>query len=116
MRFPQVFERNHTFFRWAYTAGSRPFRRSLGSVSATSNGGERGTAMRLDKKSIDRLLKLNDDQFRAVIGKLLTEYGVDVSRVPLASMDMGALRALLQMAGEEDISRLLTSLGGSRPS
>ena len=72
--------------------------------------------MRLDKKSIDRLLKLNDDQFRAVIGKLLTEYGVDVSRVPLASMDMGALRALLQMAGEEDISRLLTSLGGSRPS
>ena len=71
--------------------------------------------MQLDKKSIDRLLKLNDDQLRTVIGKLLTEYGVDVSRVPLAAMDMSALRAVLQMAGTEDISRLLGSLGGGQP-
>jgi hypothetical protein len=70
--------------------------------------------MQLDKKSLDRLLKLNDDQFRAVIGKLLTEYGVDVSRVPLATMDLSALRALLQMAGEEDVARLLQSLGGGQ--
>ena len=70
--------------------------------------------MQLDKKSIDRLLKLNDDQLRAVIGKLLSEYGVDVSRVPLATMDLSALRAVLQMAGEEDISRLLQSLGGGQ--
>ena len=68
--------------------------------------------MQLDKKSIDRLLKLNDHQLRAVIGKLLTEYGVDVSRVPLDSMDMSALRAVLQMASGDDIARLLGSLGG----
>ncbi len=68
--------------------------------------------MQLDRKSIDRLLKLNDDQMRAVIGKLLTEYGIDVSRVPLASMDMSALRAVLQLAGEEDVARLLQSMGG----
>ncbi|MBQ3507197.1 MAG: hypothetical protein IJA91_01500 [Clostridia bacterium] len=70
--------------------------------------------MQLDKKSIDRLLKLNDDQFRAVLGKLLAEYGVDVSRVPLATMDLSALRAVLQMASEEDISRLLQAFGGSK--
>lgn len=70
--------------------------------------------MQLDKKSIDRLLKLNDDQFRLVIGKMLTEYGVDVSRVPLANMDLSALRAVLQMASEEDISRLIQALGGSQ--
>ena len=68
--------------------------------------------MQLDRKSIDRLLKLNDDQMRAVIGKLLTEYGIDVSRVPIASMDMSALRAVLQLAGEEDVARLLQSMGG----
>ena len=68
--------------------------------------------MQLDKKSLDRLTRLNDDQLRAVIGKLLTEYGVDVSRVPLATMDMSALRAVLQMAGTEDIARLMGSLGG----
>ena len=49
-----------------------------------------------------------------MIGKLLTEYGVDVSRVPLATMDLSALRALLQMAGEEDVARLLQSLGGGQ--
>ena len=68
--------------------------------------------MQLDKKSLDRLTRLNDDQLRAVIGKLLTEYGVDVSRVPLSTMDMSALRAVFQMAGAEDISRLLGSMGG----
>lgn len=70
--------------------------------------------MQLDKKSMDRLLKLNDDQLRMVIGKLLTEYGVDTSRVPLATMDLSALRAVLQMASEEDISRLLQAFGGSQ--
>ena len=50
---------------------------------------------------------LNDDQLRMVLGRLLAEYGVDVSRVPLASMDMGALRALLQAATDEDIARFM---------
>jgi hypothetical protein len=68
--------------------------------------------MQLDQKSMERLLKLSDDQMRTVIGKLLTEYGVDVSRVPLATMDMSALRAVLRLAGEEDIARLLQSMGG----
>ena len=68
--------------------------------------------MQLDKKKVDRLLRLNDDQLRSVIGKLLAEYGVDVSRVPLETMDMSALRAILQMAGTEDVSRLLAMLGG----
>ena len=70
--------------------------------------------MQLDKKSLDRLLRLNDDQLRSVLGKLLTEYGVDVSRVPLAQMDMTALRGVLSMANEEDISRILQSLGGAQ--
>lgn len=68
--------------------------------------------MQLDKKSLDRLLKLNDDQLRGVLGKLLSEYGVDVSRVPLAQMDMTALRAVLSAATDEDITRFVQMLGG----
>ena len=66
--------------------------------------------MQLDKKSLDRLLKLNDDQLRGVLGKLLSEYGVDVSRVPLQQMDMTALRAVLSAATDEDITRFLQML------
>ena len=69
--------------------------------------------MQLDRKSLDRLLRLNDEQLRGVLGKLLAEYGVDVSRVPLAQMDMTALRAVLAAVTEEDIARLLQSLGGT---
>lgn len=69
--------------------------------------------MQLDKKSLDRLLRLNDDQLRGVLGKLLVEYGVDVSRVPLAQMDMTALRGVLAAATEEDISRFLQMMGGT---
>ena len=69
--------------------------------------------MQLDRKSLDRLLKLNDDQLRSVLGKLLTEYGVDVSRVPLGQMDMTALRAVLAAATDVDVTRFLQSFGGS---
>ncbi len=69
--------------------------------------------MQLDKKSLDRLLRLNDDQLRGVLGKLLAEYGVDVSRVPLASLDIGALRSILQAATDEDIARFLHMFGGT---
>ncbi len=67
--------------------------------------------MQLDKKNLDRLLRLNDEQLRGVLGKLLAEYGVDVSRVPLAQMDMGALRAVLQTATDEDIARFTQMFG-----
>ena len=63
--------------------------------------------MQLDKKSLERLLKLNDDQLRGVLGKLLAEYGVDVSRVPLAQMDMTALRAVLGAATDRDLANFL---------
>ncbi len=69
--------------------------------------------MQLDRKSLDRLLRLNDEQLRAVLGKLLAEYGVDVRRVPLANMDMGALRGVLQAATDEDIGRFLNLFGGA---
>lgn len=71
--------------------------------------------MQLDKKSLDRLLKLNDDQLRGVLGKLLVEYGVDISRVPLAQMDMTALRAILQAATDEDIHRFMQMFTGGNP-
>ncbi len=74
--------------------------------------------MQLDRNSLDRLLRLNDDQLRAVLGKLLEEYGVDARRVPLASLDMTALRGVLQSATNEDIGRFLQMFGGmgGRPS
>ncbi len=69
--------------------------------------------MQLDRKSLDRLLHLSDDQLRAVLGKLLTEYGVDAARIPLASLDMGSLRRVLESATDEDITRFMQMFAGN---
>ncbi len=68
--------------------------------------------MPLDKKQLDRLLSLDDDRLRVLLGKLLASYGVDVSRIPLDTLDIGALRALLQNATDEDIERFLQMFQG----
>ena len=112
MRFASFFQEITLFFGGAYTDSSRPSRQP-------ESGGRailwrrKGYCMQLDKKSLDRLLKLNDDQLRGVLGKLLAEYGVDVSRVPLGQMDMTALRAVLSAATEEDVARFLQMMGGT---
>ena len=68
--------------------------------------------MQLDKKSLERLLALSDDQLRAVLRGLLKEYGVDPSTVPLEQFDMSKLRVALSGATDEDIKRFMTMLSG----
>lgn len=68
--------------------------------------------MKLDKKSLEKLLALNDDQLRKVLAGLLSEYGIDPSSIPLAQFDMGKLRVALENATDEDIKRLTAMLSG----
>ncbi len=58
------------------------------------------------------MLRLNDDQLREVLKRLLASYGVDVSRVPIDQLDISALRGLLQNAADEDIDRFLQLFKG----
>lgn len=69
--------------------------------------------MQLDKKTLDRLLNLSDDQLRLLLGRLLSEYGVDPSVVPLERMDIGKLREVLRGATDEDIGRFMQVLGAT---
>lgn len=69
--------------------------------------------MQLDKKTLDRLLKLNDDQLRLLLARLLAEYGVDPAVVPLAGMDVSKLREVLSSATDEDIGRFMQLLGAA---
>lgn len=69
--------------------------------------------MQLDKKTLDRLLKLNDDQLRLLLSRLLAEYGVDPAVVPLAGMDVSKLREVLSSATDEDIGRFMQLLGAA---
>lgn len=69
--------------------------------------------MTFDKKSLDRLLSLDDEMLRSVLTRLLAEYGVDPSAVPLRNMDMGRLRDALRGATDEDIARFMQLMQAS---
>ena len=66
--------------------------------------------MQLDRKGLDKLLALDDNQLRRVLRGLLTQYGIDPSAIPLDQFDIGKLRAILQTATDEDIARFLSAM------
>ncbi len=62
--------------------------------------------MKLDRKTLNRLLAMNDVQLRAVIDKLATEYNVDLSAFAVKEGDMQSLRRAIANATDEDLVRL----------
>ena len=62
--------------------------------------------MKLDRKTLDRLLAMNDAQLRAVIDKLAIEYNVDLSSFAVKQGDMQSLRRAIANATDEDLVRL----------
>jgi hypothetical protein len=62
--------------------------------------------MQLDRKSLNRLLSLNDRQLQAIIEKLATEYGLDLSRFQVRPGDMDSLRNAIKNASDSDLLEL----------
>ena len=66
--------------------------------------------MQLDRKMLDRLLALNDRQLQAVIDKLVSEYGLDLSGFQVRPGDMESLRRAIRNAGDEELLSLTRQL------
>ena len=62
--------------------------------------------MQLDRKSLSRLLSLNDRQLQAIIKKLASEYGLDLSRFQIRPGDMDGLRNAIKNASDSDLLEL----------
>ena len=69
--------------------------------------------MNFDKSSLSQLLKLNDDEFRKVIKEVAHEAGVD-NQIEISAHDISKIRALLSIASEDDINRLIKQFGGKK--
>lgn len=69
--------------------------------------------MNFDKSSLSQLLKLNDDEFRKVIKEIAHEAGVD-NQIEISTHDISKIRALLSIASEDDINRLIKQFGGKK--
>ena len=62
--------------------------------------------MQIDRRSIERLLTLNDKQLSLVISKLLAESGIDPAAFNVDPKDISSVRRVLGGASEEDLRRV----------
>lgn len=72
--------------------------------------------MMLDKRSVDLLLHLGDDQLIAVIKKLAADAGVDISSLNISHEQIATIRQALSVATDDDLKRaseLLRNFKGS---
>lgn len=72
--------------------------------------------MMLDKRSVDMLLRLNDDQLIAVIRRLASDAGVDVSSLNISHAQIQSIRQALSVATDDDLKRASEIIGGLRGS
>lgn len=67
--------------------------------------------MQLDRKTINKLLALNDDQLRTFIRNLAERQGLDLSAFALSVNDIAGIRRVLAEADDETLRRIAEQFG-----
>lgn len=62
--------------------------------------------MQLDKRMLDRLLGMSDEQLERVIRQIAQESGIPAEQLGLDPSSIQSIRLALGMASEEDLERL----------
>lgn len=70
--------------------------------------------MNFDKRSLDRLISLDDAELSQIIREIAAEAGVDASGISLGEAELKKLRTFLSLASADDIARLISGLGGGK--
>ncbi len=70
--------------------------------------------MNFDKKSLSKLLTLNDEELEQVLRDIAKEAGVNAENFAISKSDILKLRTFLSMASDDEIARLLSQFGGKK--
>ena len=70
--------------------------------------------MQLDKKALERLLSLSDEQLKSVIRSLGENAGLDLDSFKISADDVGSIRHALSHATNEDLERASEQLNRYR--
>ena len=66
--------------------------------------------MQIDRNALNKMLSLSDRQLQMLIEKLVTEYGLDLSRFQVREGDLDGLRRAMRSASDEDLLALTRQL------
>lgn len=67
--------------------------------------------MQFDRKSVDRMLNMEDDSLRQLIAGLARDAGIDPAALKIGSADLAALRRAFGAMSDEELRRLAGQLG-----
>lgn len=70
--------------------------------------------MNFNRDSLKKVLALGDEELAQIVREIAAESGVDTSSIVLGKLELAKLRAVLSIASDEDISRMIAGLGGGR--
>ncbi len=62
--------------------------------------------MQLDKKMLDRLLAMNDDQLMGLVQRIATDAGIDPAMLGLNPQSIDSIRQALGSATDQDLQQL----------
>ena len=62
--------------------------------------------MQIDRRSLEKLLSMNDRQLQSIITRLAAESGIDVSTFNVDPKDIASVRRALSTATDEDLRRV----------
>lgn len=62
--------------------------------------------MQIDRSAIDRLLRLNDNQLKAIITRLAAESGIDPAEFNIDPRSIASIRQALGSATDDDLRRV----------
>ena len=71
--------------------------------------------MQLDRKTLERMLSLNDEQLKGIIRSLAESSGLDLSEFNISPNDIKSIRNALSGATDEDLRRAAEQMRGFRP-
>ncbi|MGN1047539.1 MAG: hypothetical protein ACI4QZ_02915 [Eubacteriales bacterium] len=66
--------------------------------------------MKLDRKALDRILKMDDNSLKMIVETLGAEAGLDLGAFNISSQDVASIRRALAEADEEDIENAARQL------
>ena len=70
--------------------------------------------MNFDKKSLEKLRSLNDEELIKVIKHIATEGGINPDTLKIGKSNILKIRMFLSMASEDDIANLISKFGGKK--
>ena len=70
--------------------------------------------MNFNRDSLKKLLALCDEELAEIVREIAAESGVDTTSLVLGKSELAKLRAVLALASDEDIARMIAGLGGGK--